>query len=134
MGGGLARAALAGAVSGVGGLGAIGFTAPEAVARSGAEGRRGAGRGKVVAVNLLLPFARRAHWEAAAQADVLVTFWGRPKRRNEGVWIHQCGSVDEERAAKAAGADGVIVQGVEAGGHVRGTTPALELLEWTRAA
>jgi NAD(P)H-dependent flavin oxidoreductase YrpB (nitropropane dioxygenase family) len=42
--------------------------------------------------------------------------------------------VDEARAAKAAGADAVIAQGVEAGGHVRGTTPALELIEHTRAA
>jgi NAD(P)H-dependent flavin oxidoreductase YrpB (nitropropane dioxygenase family) len=42
--------------------------------------------------------------------------------------------VDEARAARAAGADGVIVQGVEAGGHVRGTTPALELLAQVRAA
>jgi nitronate monooxygenase len=32
-----------------------------------------------------------------------------------------------------AGADGVVVQGIEAGGHVRGTTPALELLGRTRA-
>jgi len=44
---------------------------------------------------------------------------GRPKRRTPGVWIHQSGSVTEARAAHAAGADAVIVQGVEAGGHVR---------------
>jgi NAD(P)H-dependent flavin oxidoreductase YrpB (nitropropane dioxygenase family) len=41
--------------------------------------------------------------------------------------------VEEAKAARAAGADGVIVQGVEAGGHVRGTTPALELLRAARA-
>jgi NAD(P)H-dependent flavin oxidoreductase YrpB (nitropropane dioxygenase family) len=40
--------------------------------------------------------------------------------------------VDEARAAHAAGADGVILQGVEAGGHVRGTTPALQVLEQAR--
>jgi NAD(P)H-dependent flavin oxidoreductase YrpB (nitropropane dioxygenase family) len=48
--------------------------------------------------------------------------------------MHQCGSVAEARAAHAAGADAVIVQGVEAGGHVRGTVPALELHEQVRAA
>jgi NAD(P)H-dependent flavin oxidoreductase YrpB (nitropropane dioxygenase family) len=48
--------------------------------------------------------------------------------------MHQCGSVDEARAAHAAGADGVMVQGVEAGGHVRGTTSALELLDQVQAA
>ena len=46
-------------------------------------------------------------------------------------WLHQCGSVDEAMAAQRAGADGVIVQGVEAGGHVRGTEAALMLLEAT---
>ena len=57
-----------------------------------------------------------------------------PLRRTRGVWLHQCGSVPEARAAADAGADGIIVQGVEAGGHVRGAVPALELLERTRAA
>jgi nitronate monooxygenase len=40
--------------------------------------------------------------------------------------------VAEALAARKAGADGLILQGVEAGGHVRGTTPALDLLEQTR--
>lgn len=87
-----------------------------------------------VAANVLLPLARRAHWEAASKADIVVTFWGRPRRRTAKAWMHQCGSVDEARAAHAAGADAVIAQGVEAGGHVRGTEPALPLLERTLAA
>jgi nitronate monooxygenase len=89
---------------------------------------------KPVAANLLLPFARRGHWEAAREADAVVTFWGRPRRHGDGVWVHQCGSVDEALAAHRAGADAVIAQGVEAGGHVRGTLPALELLAQVRAA
>jgi nitronate monooxygenase len=40
----------------------------------------------------------------------------------------QVGSVDEGRAAEAAGCDLVVAQGVEAGGHVRGTVPLIELL------
>jgi NAD(P)H-dependent flavin oxidoreductase YrpB (nitropropane dioxygenase family) len=87
-----------------------------------------------VAVNLLLPFARPEHWRIAEEADAVVTFWGAPRRRTAGIWVHQCGSIDEAQAAVQAGADGVIVQGVEAGGHVRGTTGAIELLERTRAA
>jgi nitronate monooxygenase len=90
--------------------------------------------GGPLAANILLPIARRAHWEAAAKADLVVTFWGRPRRRTDKPWLHQCGSVEEALAAHAAGADGVIVQGVEAGGHVRGTAPATALLERTRAA
>lgn len=109
MGGGLSRHELVAAVSEAGGLGTI-------------------------AVNVLLPFARRDWFEAAGDADVVVTFWGRPRRRTGGVWLHQCGSVEEARRAQAAGADGVIAQGVEAGGHVRGTMPALELLERVRGA
>jgi nitronate monooxygenase/enoyl-[acyl-carrier protein] reductase II len=40
----------------------------------------------------------------------------------------QCGSVEEARQTTAAGADAVMVQGVEAGGHVRGTTALSVLL------
>jgi NAD(P)H-dependent flavin oxidoreductase YrpB (nitropropane dioxygenase family) len=87
-----------------------------------------------VAANLLLPLARRAHWEAAAAADIVVTFWGRPRRMTDRPWLHQSGSVEEALAAQRAGADGVIVQGVEAGGHVRGNQPASELLERARQA
>jgi NAD(P)H-dependent flavin oxidoreductase YrpB (nitropropane dioxygenase family) len=87
-----------------------------------------------VAVNLLLPFARRAHFEVAAEADVVVTFWGTPQRRTPGLWIHQCGSVAEALTAHRAGADAVIVQGVEAGGHVRGAVAVAELLERVLAA
>jgi NAD(P)H-dependent flavin oxidoreductase YrpB (nitropropane dioxygenase family) len=83
---------------------------------------------------LLLTFLRSGDVAAASEADVIVTFWGRPRRLAAGTWIHQCGSVAEAQAAAAAGADAVIVQGVEAGGHIRGTTPTLELLEQVRSA
>ncbi|MEA2480298.1 MAG: nitronate monooxygenase [Thermoleophilaceae bacterium] len=131
MGGGLARHELAAAVSEAGGLGTIGILDPASLARELGAAR--ALTARPVAVNLLLPFARPAHWRAARRADVVVTFWGRPVRRTPGCWIHTCGSVAEARLARASGADGVIVQGVEAGGHVRGTTPALELLARVRA-
>jgi nitronate monooxygenase len=132
MGGGLSRHELAVAVSEAGGLGTIAVNGAAAIERELARARKLTGR--PIAVNLLLPFARRGWFEAAAPADVVVTFWGVPKRRVPGVWIHQCGSVAEARAAHAAGADAAIVQGVEAGGHVRGTTPGLELLAQVRAA
>jgi len=131
MGGGLSRHELAAAVSAAGGLGTIAVSGAPAIRRELAAAR--ALTERPLAVNVLLPFARRDWLEAAAGADVVVTFWGKPRRRTPGAWLHQCGSVGEARAAQAAGADGVIVQGVEAGGHVRGTTPALELLERVRA-
>lgn len=43
--------------------------------------------------------------------------------------LHQVGSLKAALAAEAAGADVLIVQGVEAGGHVHGTTGALVLVE-----
>lgn len=132
MGGGLSRHELAAAVAEAGGLGTIAVNGAAAIERELGAAR--ALTGGPLAVNLLLPFARRDWFEAAAGADVVVTFWGEPRRRTPGVWIHQCGSVEEARAAHAAGADALIVQGVEAGGHVRGRAPALELLEQVRSA
>ena len=132
MGGGIAGAGLAAAVSEAGGLGTIGTTPGDTLGAALKRARELTAR--PVAVNVLLPFAERAHWEAAADADLTVTFWGEPRRLVDGAWAHQCGSVEEALAARAAGADAVIAQGVEAGGHVRGSLPALELLERTRAA
>ncbi len=124
--GSVARHELAAAVSEAGGLGTIaGVRTP--IAEELAAARRLTGR--PLAVNVLLPFIGPADVEAAAGADVLVTFWGEPRRLAACTWVHQCGSVPEAKAAAAAGADAVIAQGVEAGGHVRGTQPALELLE-----
>jgi nitronate monooxygenase len=127
----VARHELAAAVSDAGGLGTI------AGARAPIEAEIEAARrltDRPIAVNLLLPFLRPGDTQAASGADAIVTFWGAPRRLAVGTWIHQCGSVAEAQAAAAAGADAVIAQGVEAGGHVRGTIPALELLERIQAA
>lgn len=132
MGGGLSRHELAAAVSDAGGLGTIAVNGAAAI-----RGELAAARSltaKPVAVNVLLPFARRDWFAAAAEADVLVTFWGRPKRHTSRTWLHHCGSVEEAQAACSAGADAVILQGIEAGGHVRGKIPALELLQRAQAA
>lgn len=129
--GAVARHELAGAVSEAGGLGTIGG-ARAPIAEELAAARRLTGR--PIAVNLVLPLLRPGDVQAATAADVIVTFWGKPRRLAGVTWVHQCGSVKEARAAEAAGADAVIAQGVEAGGHVRGTTPVIELVERVRAA
>lgn len=131
MGGGLSRHELAAAVSDAGGLGTIAVNGGANIRRELAAARKLTAR--PVAVNLLLPFVRRDWFDAGGDADVVVTFWGRPKRRTANVWIHQCGSVAEAESAHNAGADAVIVQGVEAGGHVRGSTGSLDLLERVKA-
>jgi nitronate monooxygenase len=128
MGGGLATSALAVAVSDAGGLGTIGLLPPDALRAEIAAAR--SQTPKPLAVNLIVPFARRAHWEVASEADVVVTHWETsPNRRTEKTWIHTVGTADEAMAAVAAGADAVIAQGVDAGGHTRGTAPALETLD-----
>ncbi len=132
MGGGISRHELAAAVSEAGGLGTIAVNGAIPIARELRAARLLTD--KPIAVNLLLPFARESWFEVAADADVVVTFWGRPKRRTPGVWLHQCGSVDEALTAHRAGADGLILQGVEAGGHVRGTAAAHDLLARVRTA
>src|SRR5947209_8953203 len=129
--GGISGHELAAAVSGAGGLGTIAGVGVD-IAGEVAAARKLTDR--PIAVNLLLPFLRPGDADAASRADAIVTFWGEPRRLAAGTWVHQCGSVQEAKAAAAAGADAVIAQGVEAGGHVRGTTPMLELLELVRAA
>lgn len=132
MGGGLSRHELAAAVSEAGGLGTIAVNGAANIRRELAAARNLTGR--PVAVNVLLPFARKDWFDAANDAEVLVTFWGRPRRRTANIWIHQSGSVAEATAAQEAGADAVIVQGVEAGGHVRGSAAALDLFERVQSA
>ena len=131
MGGGLAGHQLAAAISTAGGLGTIGILAPNDLRREIAAARRLSDR--PLAVNLLLPLARPTS-KRPRRPTWWSLFWGKPKRRTPKLWIHQCGSVEEVLAAREAGADAVIAQGVEAGGHVRGTVPALELLARVRAA
>jgi nitronate monooxygenase len=100
----IARHELAAAVSEEGGLGTIaGALAP--IEAEIAAARRLTGR--PIAVNRLLPFLRPGDAKAAEAADGIVTFWGKPRRLASNTWIHQCGSVEEAKAAAAAGADAI---------------------------
>jgi nitronate monooxygenase len=62
-------------------------------------------------------------------------FWGEPQAaiaaaaHSAGALVSwQVGSAEEARQAEAAGCDLLVAQGVEAGGHVRGTQPLDRLL------
>jgi NAD(P)H-dependent flavin oxidoreductase YrpB (nitropropane dioxygenase family) len=125
LGGGLATADLAGAVSAAGGLGTVCLIAPE---RFAAELRRAAALapGRPIAANLLMPFVRAAHVEAviSAGAAAAVLFFGFDRgvvaRLHDAgvVVLHQVGTGDQARRALADGADGLIAQGIDAGGHL----------------
>src|SRR5688572_3288071 len=82
---------------------------------------------KPFGVNVILALKREAAVEVCLEEaiPILVLFWGDPApwvtqahRRGTKVFV-QVGSVDEARAAAAAGVDGIIAQGLEAGGHVK---------------
>jgi nitronate monooxygenase len=91
-------------------------------------------------VNFLMPFdpSLEAIEHAASTVRVVELFFGDPDERIVEV-IHragalagwQVGSVVEAVAAQSCGCDYVVIQGVEAGGHVRATQQLDELLPAT---
>jgi NAD(P)H-dependent flavin oxidoreductase YrpB (nitropropane dioxygenase family) len=130
MGGGVANAALAAAVSNAGGLGVLGMGGlPGAVIRDEIRKLRSL-TAKPFGVNIILALLEEGQIEACLdeKVPVLILFWGDPKpfvamaRRTGTRLVIQCGSVDEAKSAADAGVDAVMIQGVEAGGHVKGTT------------
>lgn len=140
LGGPIGTPALAAAVSEAGGLGTI----PNPSSAADVEERVAAARAATsgpIAVGFLIPFvARDAVEAAAAKADVVEFFYGDPDPdlvRLAGAagactgW--QVGSAAEARAAVDAGCRFVIVQGTEAGGHVRGRQRLDDLLAETLA-
>jgi NAD(P)H-dependent flavin oxidoreductase YrpB (nitropropane dioxygenase family) len=139
MGGGVTGPELAGAVSAAGGLGTVGIMAPPAFAATLRKARDRA-PGRPVAANLLVPFVRRAHVAACVDAGAaLVVFhgglgarWFDALRAARIPILCTVGTVAQARAALAAGADGLVVQGVEAGGHLAGDQPLATLLAQVR--
>lgn len=130
MGGGVAGAELAGAVAAAGALGTVGITDAGSFGAALRHATALAGK-HPVAANLLVPFARQAHIDAciAAGVAVVVLHDGFPGR-----WIAALraarvrtfctvGSAAQARRALSAGADGLVAQGVEAGGHLMAERP-----------
>ena len=141
--GSVSTPALAAAVAGAGGLGMLGVAGfpPDAVVAQLNAATEAAGTDGRIGVNFLIPFLDPAALDAvAAHAAVVECFYGDPdaalvERVHDGGALAswQVGSVDEAVAAADAGCDLVVVQGHEAGGHVRGHEPLLPLLEQVRA-
>jgi NAD(P)H-dependent flavin oxidoreductase YrpB (nitropropane dioxygenase family) len=135
--GALAGPALTAAVSNAGACGVLGRVsmAPTAHLRQQIRQVR-ALTDKPFGVNIILA-TLQAEWIAICleeRVPLLVFFWGDPQpyvadahRRGIRVFL-QVGSVAEAQAAAAAGVDGIIAQGLEAGGHVKSTTALSTLL------
>ena len=140
--GNIALANLAGAVSEAGGLGTIAMpgTSPDAMAAEISAARKLTA--KPIVVNQLIPFLRPGILESLANQPIsaVTLFWGDPaeqipvckKLGLKVIW--QCGSALEATAAKDAGADAIIAQGFEAGGHVRGIVTTFALIPEVRDA
>ncbi len=114
-----------------------GFT-PDAIHEEIAAARRMTN--KPVAVNLLAPFILPGILGAVMREpiDAITFFWGDPaewipRARGRAKIIWQCGRAGTEQAVRA-GADAIIAQGFEAGGHVRGTVTTVALIPEVRDA
>ncbi|HKF76457.1 MAG TPA: nitronate monooxygenase family protein [Candidatus Dormibacteraeota bacterium] len=139
MGGGATVPPMVAAVSSAGGLGVLGVTGYPAprVAAAAAEIRAACSR--PFGLNLLLFLSGEADLEAvlAQRPAVLSTAWPWPEQDLRPVFerahaagvrvMHMVASVDEARRAAEAGADVVVAQGTDGGGHV-GTVATMTLV------
>ncbi len=137
----VARHDLVVAVSEAGGLGTLSYLPAKMFSAELKQVRERLGD-TTFAANLLLPIIERSHVEACLASDVPIVslFYGFDQKiisslKEAGKTVlFQIGSLAEARRVFAAGVDGVIVQGIEAGGHVRGTTPLSDLLPRVKEA
>ena len=132
----VARTELAAAVSNGGGCGVLGSAGlPAAYIRDEIRRLRTM-TAKPFGVNIIFARLTEGLIESCLEERVplLVFFWGNPAayveeaHRGGTQLFVQVGSVEEAKAAADAGVDGLIAQGIEAGGHVRGTTSLWTLL------
>jgi nitronate monooxygenase len=136
LGGPVGTPELAAAVSDAGGLGMV----PNPTSATEVERLVTSAReltSQPIGIGFLVPFvAEEAVKAAAAMANVVEFFYGDPARdlvrlgNAHGTLVGwQTGSAAEAVAAMEAGCDYVVVQGTEAGGHVRGTERLDRVLE-----
>lgn len=138
--GGVARAELAAAVANAGGFPTLGMVreAPSLIASEIRAYRRLSNR--PFAVNLIPAatdpglLAQQIETCLAMEVAVFSFFWdvvpeaiARVKAAG-ALLLHQVGTLRAAREAEDAGADVLITQGQDAGGHVHGRTPTFDLL------
>ena len=138
--GGVARSELLVAVTQAGGFGFLGMVREPVTLIRDEVARVRAGTDRPFGVNLLPAATEPALLERQVRlcielrVPVVGLFWdvypeliGR--LRAAGILVvHQVGSIADAHQAQEAGAAALIVQGIEAGGHVRGLQPLAELL------
>lgn len=140
LGGPIGSPALAAAVAEAGGLGMIANPRSAAEVERHMEDARGR-TAQPIGIGFLMPFVvSEAVAAAAASADVVEFFYGDPDpalvqlaRAHGAVVGWQTGSAPEAVAAAKAGCDFLVAQGIEAGGHIRGTQRLDDVLAETLA-
>jgi len=128
--------ALAAAVSEAGGLGTLALSWDSLLACRGKIFETQAATRAPFGINLVLEWDQTDRLSACldAGAQIVSLFWGDPSRyiplahRAGAKTIVSVGSSDEARKAVDAGADVIVCQGFEAGGHVRGVTGSIALV------
>jgi NAD(P)H-dependent flavin oxidoreductase YrpB (nitropropane dioxygenase family) len=140
--GGATSPELVAAVSAAGGLGVLGATRqnPEELARGAAAIR--AATTRPFGLNLLLFLDRPGQYDAllAARPKVISTAWAAVEQDLGGyvarahavgaLAMHMVSTVAEAKAAARAGADIIVAQGTEGGGHIglMGTMPLVPMV------
>lgn len=144
--GGVSRSELVAAVNEAGGFGFLGMVREsEVLIWREVESLRERGHSNF-GVNIIPAATERPLLERQIgsiielHVPVVALFWDIDEHvvgrlRDAGIIVvYQVGSVDEAIAAERAGVEAIIAQGIEAGGHVRGTRPLAELLPDVAAA
>ena len=133
----IAGPGLAAAVANAGGLGMVAMPMLPALALEDMLHSLKAQTTGAFGVSFLVPFLDRDAVAVAARlARVVEFFYGDPDaalvelvHTQGALACWQVGSVEEACAAAQAGCDLLVVQGTEAGGHVRGQRPLFPLLQ-----
>jgi NAD(P)H-dependent flavin oxidoreductase YrpB (nitropropane dioxygenase family) len=141
LGGPISTPPLAVAVSEAGGLGMIANPSSAAEVEQLVQDTR-AHTSQPIGIGFLIPFVVAEAVEAAAAlVQVVEFFYGDPDRElvalaqgNGAIVGWQTGSAVEARAAAEVRCDYVVAQGIEAGGHVRGTQRLDDVLAETLAS
>ncbi|MDQ0392812.1 NAD(P)H-dependent flavin oxidoreductase [Labrys monachus] len=138
--GGVARSELVGAVTLVGGFGFLGMAGEPAARIEREVAAVRAVTPRPFGVNLIPAATRPALLDEEVSACIalgvhaVMLFWTLDEKvvarfRDAGILVAcQVGSRVEAQAAQQAGAGILVAQGVEAGGHVRGSLPLAKLL------
>jgi NAD(P)H-dependent flavin oxidoreductase YrpB (nitropropane dioxygenase family) len=137
MGLGLAGPNLVAAINSAGGFGVLGTGAmPASEVKKMIDSTRQLTE-KPIGANIIIPMSDGTDLSACFDVgvEVVVLFWGDIQpfikdAQKRGIYIvSQCGSIEEAVIAADAGANAIIIQGTEAGGHVKADKPLHDVLK-----